>query len=368
MARRGRPVPKITLTEDERETLKRYVRRRKTAQALALRSRIILLAAAGKSGIEIAAQLGINDATVSKWRRRFVERRLDALADAPRSGRPRTIEDDRVEECIRLTLEEEPEDATHWSTRTMAERVGMSDATVGRIWRAFGLKPHRFKTFALSTDPEFIEKVHDIVGLYMHPPHNAMVLSVDEKTQVQALDRRQPLLPLMPGSEARGNHDYLRCGTTDLFAALDVATGNVIGKCYPRHRSIEFRKFLNEIDKAIPADVAEVHLILDNLSTHKTKIVHDWLVAHPRYHLHFTPTHASWLNMIEIWFSLLTRKKLQRGVHRSTDELKDAIQEFVDTTNDNPRPFKWTASAQAILESIARHCERVRGVCAEAGE
>ena len=255
MAKLGRPTAAIVLTDHEHDTLKRYVRRGKTSQALALRARIILMAARGMTGIAIAEKLAINGGTVSKWRRRFLTFRLEALADAPRSGRPRTVDDEKLEQCVRLTLEELPADATHWSTRSMAEAIGVSNATVSRIWRAFGLKPHRYKTFSLSTDPNFIDKVHDIVGLYMHPPHNALVLAIDEKTQIQALDRRQPLLPLMPGSEARGNNDYLRCGTTDLFAALDVKTGAVIGKCYPRHRAVEFRKFLNHVDKTISADV-----------------------------------------------------------------------------------------------------------------
>lgn len=366
MAQRGRPIEKITLTQAERETLARYTRRRKVSQALAQRSRIILMAAAGKTGTEIAAKLGITNATVSKWRRRFLEHRLDALSDAPRSGRPRSIEDDQIEDCVRLTLESQPEDATHWSTRSMAKRLDISNATVSRIWRSFGLKPHRFKTFSLSTDPDFIDKIHDIVGLYMHPPHNAVVLCIDEKTQVQALDRRQPLLPLLPGHEARGNHDYLRCGTTDLFAALDVATGAVIGQCYPRHRATDFRKFLNHIDKSIPETITEVHVILDNLSTHKTQIIRDWFAARPRYQIHFTPTHSSWLNQIEIWFSLLTRKQLQRGVHRNTKELKAAIEKFVSVTNENPKPFQWTRSSKKILETIGRRCERLLQACGTA--
>lgn len=362
MARRGRPTLPIVLTEVERETLERYVRRGKTAQRLALRSKIVLLAAEGKTGVEIASTLGLTCDTVSKWRKRFVQDRLGALGDAPRSGRPRTVDDDRVEECIRRTLETQPTDSTHWSTRSMAKRTGISNATVGRIWRAFGLKPHRFKTFALSTDPDFIEKVHDIAGLYMNPPHNAVVLCVDEKTQVQALDRRQPLLPMMPGHEARGNHDYLRCGTTDLFAALDVATGAVIGQCYPRHRATDFRKFLNHVDKSISPEITEIHVILDNQSTHKTKIIRNWFARRPRYHVHFTPTHSSWMNLVEVWFSILTRKQLKRGVHRSTAELKSAIKKFIETTNEDPKPFVWTRSAEAILSSIARRCERLRGV------
>lgn len=368
MARLGRPKQEIELTDAERATLERYAKRHKLTQDFARRARIILMSSQGLTAREISTRLACSPELIPKWRKRFLMDRLEALSDLPRSGRPRTIEDDRIEDCIRVTLEVEPVDATHWSTRSMAERTGMSPMAISRIWRAFGLKPHRFKTYSLSTDPDFVDKVHDVVGLYLHPPHGAMVLCVDEKSAIQALDRRQPLLPIFPGQEARGNHDYLRCGTIDLFAALDVATGAVLGKCFPRHRAVEFKKFLDHIEASIPTDRSEVHLIMDNLSTHKAPIVRDWLVKHPRYHLHFTPTHASWLNQVEIWFSLLTRKRLKRGVHRSTKELREEIERFLEKTNTKPRPFKWVRSAEQILASVARLAARVGGRAATSGD
>ena len=353
----GRPLAPLTLQDDERETLARWVRRPKTAQALALRARMILACAEGRRNIEVAAELGVSNQTVGKWRARFGARGLDGLCDEPRSGRPRTVTDDHVEQVLTMTLETTPDDATHGSTRGLAQRTGLSHSTIGRIWRAFGLQPHRTETFKLSTDPFFIEKVRDIVGLYLDPPDRALVLCVDEKSQIQALDRTQPLLPMRPGQVERRTHDYLRCGTTSLFAALDVQSGQVIGQCQPRHRAVEFRKFLDTIETAVPADL-DIHLIVDNYATHKTARIRDWLAKRPHFHLHFTPTSASWLNQVERWFALLTEKQLRRGVHRSTRELETAIHHYLQVTNENPQPFVWTKTADQILANVARFCRR----------
>ena len=321
MARGGRPTAEVELTDDERDTLERWARRPKSAQALALRCRIVLACAdADRTNGEIAVQLGITPATVGKWRRRFVDHRLEGLHDEPRPGVPRSITDDDVERVIVKTLEETPTDATHWSTRSMAKATGMSQSGVSRIWRAFGLKPHLRETFKLSPDPLFIEKVRDVVGLYLNPPEAALVLCVDEKTQVQALDRTAPVLPLRPGLPERATHDYVRNGTTNLYAALDMASGKVIADMTDRHRAVEFRKFLNLINRSVP-DHLDVHLIIDNVATHKTPEIHRWLVRHPRFHLHFTPTYSSWMNMVERWFAELTEKWLRRGTHHSTKEL-----------------------------------------------
>jgi transposase len=295
---------------------------------------------------------------VGKWRARFVAKRADGLLDEPRPGAPRTISDASVEKIVRTTLETKPHDATHWSTRSMARASGLSQTAVVRIWRAFGLQPHRAETFKLSADPLFIEKVRDIVGLYLSPPEHALVLCVDEKTQVQALNRTQPLLPMRPGQAERRTHDYARHGTTSLFAALDAKTGKVIGQCQRRHRAAEFRKFLDTIDRNVPPTL-DVHLILDNYATHKTATIRNWLAKRPRYHLHFTPTSASWLNLVERWFATLTEKQLRRGVHRSTRELETAIHSYLDATNKKPKPFIWTKTADQILESIARFCQRI---------
>ena len=303
----GRPMPPLILDDVERETLERWVRRPKTAQALALRARMILGCAEGRSNTTVGTDLGVSDETVGKWRSRFLERRLDGLSDEPRSGRPRAVTDDDVERVITLTLETAPRDATHWSTRSMAQRSGLSHNTVSRIWRAFGLQPHRTETFKLSSDPFFIEKVRDVVGLYLNPPDRALVLCVDEKSQIQALDRTRPLLPMRPGQVERRTHDYLRHGTTSLFAALDTRTGKVIGRCHQRHRAVEFRKFLDTIEAEVPADL-DVHLIADNYATHKTALIRNWFAKRPRFHMHFTPTSASWLNLVERWFGLLTEK------------------------------------------------------------
>lgn len=354
---RGRPRAPMTVTDSQREVLEEYVRRPTTTQRKALRARVILLSSSGLTNTEVADSLGINNSTVSKWRNRFIEQGVEGLVDAPRSGTPRKITDEDIETVVVKTLEEVPKDATHWSTRRMAEAVGMSQSTIARIWRAFGLKPHLVETYKLSSDPFFVEKVRDVVGLYLNPPENAVVLSVDEKSQIQALDRTQPMLPMRPGQAERRTHDYKRHGTTSLFAALNVATGEVIGKCYSRHRSVEFKRFLEEIDQAVPPEF-DIDLILDNYATHKTALIHNWLVQHPRFRLHFTPTSASWINLVERAFAELTEKQLKRGSHRSTKELTDAILRWVDTHNEDPRPFKWTKSADEILESVRRFCLR----------
>jgi transposase len=355
---RGSAAPAIELSTRERTRLEDWSRRRKTAQALALRARIILASATGKNNVEVARELRIQRGTVGKWRTRFSVERLDGLLDEPRPGAPRKISDQRVEQLLVRTLESQPADATHWSTRSLAKVCGLSHMSVARIWRAFSLQPHRSETFKLSKDPLFIEKVRDIVGLYLNPPDHALVLCVDEKSQIQALDRTQPLLPMRPGQVERRTHDYKRHGTTSLFAALDVKTGEVIGECHRRHRAQEFRKFLETIDRQVPAALA-VHLVLDNSSTHKTPSIRRWLARRPRYHLHFTPTSASWLNLVERWFADLTHKQVRRGAHRSVRELEAAITRYITTKNAAPRPFVWTKTADQILESLARYCERI---------
>jgi transposase len=344
----GRPTVVVELSGEERETLERWARRPKSSQALALRCRIVLAAADGRHNNEIAAALGCHAATVSKWRRRFVERRLDGLADDPRPGPPRRITDAVIEDVLVRTLETAPADATHWSTRSMAEAAGVSQTAVSQIWRAFGLKPHLVQEFKVSPDPQFVDKVCDVVGLYLNPPEAAVLLCTDEKTGVQALDRTAPVLPLVPGTPQRRTHDYRRCGTTDLFAALDAASGKVITQMTPRHRSEEFRRFLNLIDKEIPEHF-DVHIVLDNVSTHKTPAVKRWLVRHPRFKLHFTPTYSSWTNLVERWFSELATKWIRRGAHTSVAELKDSINAWTDNWNQNPRPFTWHKTAEDIL-------------------
>ncbi|MGZ5153968.1 MAG: IS630 family transposase [Burkholderiales bacterium] len=356
--RTGRPKPELVLSVEENTQLVEWTRRHKTSQALALRSRIILACAQKVPNSEVARQLRVDPKTVGKWRSRFVERRLDGLLDEPRPGTPRKLDDVRIERLIATTLNERPRDATHWSTRSLALKVGFSQSTVTRVWRAFGLQPHRAETFKLSTDPLFIDKVRDIVGLYMNPPVNALVLSVDEKSQIQALDRTQPILPLAPGIPERRTHDYMRHGTTTLFAALNIATGKVIGELHRRHRAKEFLQFLRTIDLNVPA-ARDVHLILDNYGTRKTPSVKAWLARHARFHVHFTPTSASWLNQVERWFALLTQKQIKRGTHRSTVELERAIRKYLDIYNECPTPFIWTKSADDILASIARFCNRI---------
>lgn len=356
--RTGRPMPPLTLTVDERQTLERWMRRPTTARALAERARVVLECAAGNPNTVVARELRLTKQTVGKWRSRFLRERLDGLLDEPRPGAPRRIGDADVERVMRLTLETAPRDATHWSTRAMARRCGLSQTAVSRIWRAFSLRPHRVKTFKLSKDPLFIEKVRDIVGLYLNPPDKALVLCVDEKAQIQALDRTQPVLPMRPGQVERRTYDYTRHGTTSLFAALNVATGKVIGEFHQRHRAVEFRKFLDTVEAAVPAAL-DVHLILDNYGTHKTPRIRRWLARHPRYHVHFTPTGASWINLVERWFAALTEKQLRRGVHRSTHELEIAIARYIAVANERPRPFVWTKTADDILASVARFCHRI---------
>ena len=353
------PIPvEVVLSGEEREQLEAWARRGKSAQAVAQRSRIVLAAAEGLNNTEIAARLGIDVSTTRKWRNRFASERLDGLVDEPRPGRPRTVTDAQVEQVIVRTLESTPEDATHWSTRSMAAEVGLSQSAVSRIWRAFGLQPHRQETWKLSRDPQFVAKVRNVVGLYLDPPERAVVLCVDEKSQIQALDRTAPILPMLPGTPQRATHDYKRSGTSSLYAALDLSTGKVIGSLHNRHRAIEFKKFLTTLDREVPAEL-EVHLILDNASTHKTPAIHKWLAAHPRFVLHFTPTSSSWLNVVERWFAELTNKKLRCGTHRSVTDLNRDIRAWIETWNENPRPFVWTKTADQILESIARYCGRI---------
>ncbi|MEJ7705015.1 MAG: IS630 family transposase [Geodermatophilaceae bacterium] len=338
----------------------RWARRPKSSQRLALRSRIVLACAAGASNTEVAAALRVSRPTVGKWRSRFVADRLDGLVDEPRPGAPRSITDAQVEQVVIDTLESTPRDATHWSRASMAGHSGLSRSTVGRIWKAFRLAPHRAETFKLSTDPQFIDKVRDVVGLYLDPPERALVLSVDEKSQVQALDRTSPVLPMTPGMPERRTHDYVRNGVTSLFAALDVASGQVISPLHRRHRSTEFRKFLNKIDKEVPGDL-DVHLVADNYATHKTDIIQNWLAAHPRFHMHFVPTSSSWLNQVERWFAELTTKLLQRGVHKNVQALEADIRNWIKIWNENPRPFVWTKTADEILEALTRYCQRING-------
>ena len=353
----GRPKTQLMLSETEREQLEALMLRRKTAQALALRARIVLACAAGADNKVVAARQRVTQQTVSKWRARFVEQRLDGLLDAPRPGAPRTIDDSRVDAVIAKTLESVPAGATHWSTRSMARDAGLSQTAVSRIWRAFGLQPHRQETFKLSSDPLFVEKVRDIVGLYLDPPIKAMVLCVDEKSQIQALDRTQPLLPLAPGIPERRTHDYARHGTTTLFAALDIATGEVIGELHRRHRSGEFLQFLRTIEANVPPQM-NIHLVMDNYGTHKTPTIRAWFARNPRFHVHFTPTSASWLNQVERWFATLTQNYIRRGTHRSTRQLEHAIRQYLDLNNARPKPFVWSKSADDILASVERFCLR----------
>ncbi len=348
----------IEVSEQERAQLESWARRRSSAQALAQRSRVVLLASQGLNNTEIAVRLGVHRAMVRKWRSRFAEFRLDGLIDEPRPGKPRTISDEQVEQVIVKTLESTPKDATHWSTRSMAREVGLTQSAVHRIWRAFGLAPHRQETWKLSKDPQFVAKVRDVVGLYLNPPERAVVLCVDEKSQIQALDRTAPILPMLPGTPQRATHDYKRSGTSSLYAALDITSGQVIGSLHARHRAIEFKKFLQTLDREVPAEL-EVHVILEDSSTHKTPAVKKWLLAHPRFVLHFTPTSSSWLNLVERWFSELTNKKPRRGAHRSVRELNTDIRAWIADWNDNPRPYIWTKTAEQILESISRYCNRI---------
>jgi len=356
----GRPKAELILSDEERQTLARWARRPKSSQQLALRSRIVLACGGGRTNQQVAKELRVSMPTVGKWRARFVTRRLDGLLDEPRPGAPRTISDEQVEAVIVKTLETKPEHATHWSTRGMAQATGLSQTAISRIWRAFNVQPHRTETFKLSTDPLFIDKVRDVVGLYMDPPDRAVVLCVDEKSQVQALDRSQPLLPMSPGQVERHTHDYARHGTTSLFAALNVATGKVIGNCQQRHRHQEFIKFLELIDEQVPETPGvEVHLVMDNYATHKTPRVRRWFARHPRFHVHFTPTSASWLNQVERFFAEITAKRIRRGAFRSVKALRTAIEQYLDHHNQNPRPFAWTANADLILARVKNVCKRI---------
>lgn len=357
MARTGRPKQVLELSGFEREQLVRWERRRKSSQALALRSRIVLACAEGASNKEVAVACGVSANTVCKWRRRFCELRLDGLSDDPRPGRPPSITARQVEEVLVATLESMPENATHWSRSKMAARSGLSESTIGRIWRAFELKPHKTDTFKLSTDPLFVEKVYDVVGLYLNPPEGAVVLSVDEKSQVQALARAQPAFPMMPGMCERRTHDYLRHGTTSLFAAFNTADGTVISSLHRKHRTIEFKKFLQKIDSQVPEHL-DVHLICDNYGTHKSPAIRNWLDAHPRFHMHHTPTYSSWINQVERWFAYLTDDLLRRSDHRSVQALENDIRNWVAGWNENPKPFIWTKTAEQILESLSRFLQR----------
>ncbi|MBO0885144.1 MAG: IS630 family transposase [Mycobacterium sp.] len=355
------PTPKlepVVLTDEECSVLNGWSGRRKTAQALAIRARIVLRCAEGGTIGEVAADMGVSRNMVSKWRSRFLARRLEGLTDEPRPGRPRLITDEQVERVITKTLEETPGQDTHWSTRSMASKTGMSQSAVSRIWRAFGLKPHAVETWKLSTDPQFIEKVRDVVGLYMAPPENALVLAVDEKSQMQAIDRTAPILPIMPTTPARMTHDYIRHGTTSLFAAFDISSGSVIAHHYRRHRQQEFLRFLKLIDTAVPKEL-DLHLVLDNYATHKTPKIKEWLIRHPRFHLHFTPTSSSWMNLVERWFAELTNRKLRRSTHRSVTELETDVRTWINEWNTNPKPFVWTKTADEILGTLAAYCQRI---------
>jgi len=358
MGQAGRPTVAIELTEEERDTLQRWTRRHSSSQALALRSRIVLACAEGGANTAIAARLGINRGTVAKWRHRFATDRLEGLVDAPRPGAERTIGDEVIEAVVVETLETTPHDATHWSTRAMSERHGISRQTVSEIWRAFGLKPWKQDEFKVSPDPDLIEKVRDLVGLYLSPPVAAAVYAVDEKPQIQALNRSAPILPMLPTTPQKATHDYVRNGTLDLFAALEIATGKVITDLRKSHKASDFIAFLNKIDHEVPDELA-VHVILDNLSTHKTPAVHEWLLRHPRFHFHFTPTYGSWMNLVERWFSALTTKKLQRSAHASVKALAADIRAWVETWNENPRPFTWHKSAEEILDRLAGYCRAI---------
>jgi transposase len=360
MARTGRPKQVLELTDAERDQLIRWERRRKSSQALALRSRIVLQCAQGHSNRDVAAACGVSTPTVGKWRRRFCELRLDGLSDDPRPGRPAMITAEQVEQVVVQTLESVPDDATHWSRAKMAERSGLSASTIGRIWRAFELKPHRTDTFKLSNDPLFVEKVYDICGPYLNPPESAVVLSVDEKSQVQALARSQPAFPMMPGMPEQRTHDYLRHGTTSLFAAFNVSDGTVISSTHRRHRAVEFKKFLSKIDSQVPKHL-DVHLVCDNYGTHKSPAIQRWLAANPRFHMHYTPTYSSWINQVERWFAYLTEDLLRRSDHRSVQALEKDLRGWVAAWNEDPKPFIWVKTAEEILQSISRLLQRING-------
>jgi transposase len=360
MAKMGRPMAELVVSGDERATLVRWSRRAKSSQALAQRCRIVLGCADGKTNRQVAAELGIWPQTVGKWRGRFIRRRLDGLLDEDRPGRPASIALDRVEDVVVATLEETPQNATHWSRASMARRSGLSKSTVGRIWRDFGLKPHLADGFKLSSDPLFVEKVVDVVGLYHNPPDKAVVLCVDEKSQIQALDRSSPVLPMMPGMPERRTHDYVRHGITSLFAAFNIADGTVISELHRQHRAAEFRKFLATIDKTVPEGL-DIHVICDNYGTHKTPAIKTWLARHPRIHMHFTPTGSSWINQVERWFGFLTDQMIRRGAHKSVQALEKDIRAWIAGWNADPKPFVWKKTAEEILDSLARYLQRISG-------
>lgn len=353
----GRPTKRASVTAEQKKELEHLARQKRKRRSVAFRAQIILKCAEDRTDSEVAGLLHTSNSTVGLWRKRFLERGVDGLFDEPRAGAPRQINDQRIEEVVTKTLETTPEGATHWSTRLLAKKLNLSQSSVSRIWRAFGLKPHRSESFVLSKDPQLVQKVRDIVGLYLSPPVNALVLCVDEKSQIQALSRSQPILPMQPGQVERRTPDYFRHGTTSLFAALDIATGKIIGRCFAKHRSQEFRKFLDLIDQSVPADL-QVHLVLDNYATHKTDLIKRWLVKRPRYHLHFTPTHASWLNQIERWFALLSQRQIKRGSHSGVGSLIYAIADFIRSHNQNPKPFHWQKTSDEILAAIARFASR----------
>jgi transposase len=359
--RTGRPKQPLIVTDEERERLESLAHRARSQALLARRARVVLACAEGLDNKAVAKRLRCSLGMVGKWRRRFLEARLEGLYDEPRPGAPRKVSDDQVEKVVIQTLESTPRGQTHWSTRGLAKASGLSRMTISRIWHAFGLQPHRADTFKLSPDPQLIEKVRDIVGLYMNPPEHALVFCVDEKSQIQALDRTQPLLPLLPGQVERGTHDYKRHGTTSLFAALELKTSRVIGQLHRRHRSREFRQFLDAIEAQVPEEL-EIHLIADNYGTHKTALIRKWFAKRPRFHVHFTPTYGSWINLVERWFAELTNKRIRRGAFRSVKELESAIREYISVHNEDPKPFIWTRTADQILDSIARYAQRTPAV------
>jgi transposase len=359
--RTGRPKQPLIVTREERERLESLAHRARSQALLARRARVVLACAEGLDNKAVAKKLRCCLGMVGKWRSRFLKARLEGLYDEPRPGAPRKVSDDQVEKLVIRTLESTPRGQTHWSTRGLAKASGLSRMTISRIWHAFGLQPHRADTFQLSPDPQLIEKVRDIVGLYMNPPEHALVYCVDEKSQIQALDRTQPRLPLRPGQVERGTHDYKRHGTTSLFAALELKTNRIIGQLHRRHRSQEFRQFLDIIEANVPAEL-DIHIVLDNYGTHKTAIIRKWFAKRPRFHFHFTPTYGSWINLVERWFAEITNRRIRRGVFRSVKELEAAIREYIDVHNEDPKPFVWSRTADQILDSIARYAQRTASV------